>query len=262
MNTKELLLVCTIPFLLTISAFAEPDEPATLEQLKIEAGQAIAREQSGKAVELLNKIANLEPDNPAVYYRLGCEYFRIGKFKQSVSSFDQYVKLVPKAERKLWERGISHYYAGMYKEGAEQFALYQTYHDNDVENSVWRFICMAKTDGLEKARKEMLPIKNDPRVPLMTVYAMFRGEATPEDVMKKAREGDPAEDVLAGRLFYAQLYLGLYHEAHSRPKLARKYITQAWKDHEKTKAISRYMWNVARVHAELLNRKAENKTRE
>ncbi len=258
MNNNNLLFIFAIPFLLITSVQAEPNEPLTLEQLKVQAGKAIAEEQSVEAVKLLNEIIKQEPNNAPAWYRLGCENFRIGKFKQSVASFDQYVKLEPAAERKLWERGISHYYAGMYKEGAEQFALYQTYHDNDVENSVWRYICMAKTEGLKKAREEMLPIKNDPRIPLMTAYAMFQGKATPEDVLKKAKEGDPTEEVLAGRLFYAQLYLGLYYEAHSQPKLARKYITQAWKDHEKTKRISRYMWNVARVHAQLLNQKKEN----
>jgi len=258
MNKNHLLFIFALLFLLVATAQADSDKAPTLEQLKEQASKAISESRSAKAVKLLNEIVKQEPNNAAAWYRLGCEYFRIGKFKQSVADFDQYVKLRPEAERKLWERGISHYYAGMYKEGAEQFALYQTYHDNDVENSVWRYICMAKTEGLEKAREEMLPIKNNPRIPLMTVYAMFQGKATPEDVLKKAHEGEPTPEVLAGRLFYAQLYLGLYYEAHSKPELARKYITLAWKDHQKTQRISRYMWNVARVHAELLNRKEEN----
>jgi len=257
MNKNYLLFTIVLPFLLIASAQGEADKAPTLEQLKEQAGKAISESRSAEAVKLLDEIVKQEPGNAAAWYRLGCENFRIGKFKQSVASFDQYVKLEPAAERKLWERGISHYYAGMYKEGAEQFALYQTYHDNDVENSVWRYICMAKTEGIKKAREEMLPIKNDPRIPLMTAYAMFQGKATPEDLLKKAHEGEPAPEVLAGRLFYAQLYLGLYYEAHSKPELARKYITLAWKDHQKTQQISRYMWNVARVHAELLNREEE-----
>ena len=245
--------------LAAVSAYAGSEKEPTLGQLKEQARQAIAEHRNARARKLLNEIAKREPDNAPVWYQLGYINFQLGEFKQSVAAFDQFVKLRPEAEQKLWERGISHYYAGMYQEGARQFALYQTYHDNDVENSVWRFLCMAKTDGLEKARRQMLPIKNDPRIPLMTVYAMFQGKATPEDVLNKAREGEPAADVLAGRLFYAQLYLGLYYEAHSQPELARKYITLAWKDHQKTQHISRYMWNVARVHAELLNRKAETK---
>ena len=258
-NLHSLLLL----FLLILSSLSSSPiiaeeklgETATVEQLAKQAGIAISEERSADAVKLLTRILKLDPKNASVWYRRGCENFRIGDFKQSVSDFDQYVTLRPNAERQLWERGISHYYAGMYKQGAEQFALYQTYHDNDVENSVWRYLCMAKTEGIEKARKEMLKIKNDRRIPLMTSYAMFQGKATADDVLKAANAGNPEPAVLAGRMFYAQLYLGLYYEAHSQPKLAKKHITMAWKDHDQTKGISRYMWNVARVHAEFLKAK-------
>lgn len=259
MLTKSILRLLVFVLSLTTSVFvqAEDEKSATLEQLKERAGIAISQEHSAKAVKLLTKILELEPKNAAALYRRGCENFRIGQFKNSVADFDQFVVLRPEAEQKLWERGISHYYAGMYKQGAEQFALYQTYHDNDVENSVWRYLCMVKTDGVEKARKEMLPIKNDPRIPLMTSYAMFQGKASEKDVMKAVHAEKPEPAVLAGRLFYAQLYLGLYYEAHDQPELARKQINMAWKDHEKTEGISRYMWNVARVHAQFLKKKTE-----
>ncbi|MBL4883040.1 MAG: hypothetical protein JKY95_00710 [Planctomycetaceae bacterium] len=253
----SLLLLFVLTVATISSTQAETEKPVTVDQLKEQAGLAISEERSAEAVKLLTEILKHEPKNSAIWYRRACENFRIGQFKQSVADFDQFVELNPAAEQKLWERGISHYYAGMHKQGAEQFALYQTYHDNDVENSVWRYICMVKTDGVEKARKEMLTIKNDPRIPLMTSYAMFQGKATAEDVLADAKAGNPEPEVLAGRMFYAQLYLGLYYEAHSKPELAKKYITQAWKDHEKTQGISRYMWNVARVHAEFLKQKAE-----
>ncbi len=220
---------------------------------------ALAKEDSERAVKLLTEVIKQEPENGAAWYRRGCEHFRLGKFKESVADFDHYVKLVPAAEQRLWERGISHYYAEMYREGAEQFALYQTYHDNDVENSVWRFLCMAQTEGLDKARQEMLPIKNDPRIPLMEAYALFQGKSTPEKVLEQAHAGNPAEEELAGRLFYARLYLGLYYEAHNQPEKAREYIAAAWKEHDGSPRISRYMWHVARVHASLHENKDQKK---
>lgn len=234
-----------------LSLMGSPAAGQEARSLGQELREALAGEDSVRAVKLLTELIAQEPENEAAWYRRGCEHFRLGKFKESVADFDRYVKLAPAAEQRLWERGISHYYAEMHREGAEQFALYQTYHDNDVENSVWRFLCMAKTDGLDKARQEMLPIKNDPRIPLMEAYALFQGKSTPEKVLEQAHAGNPTEDELAGRLFYARLYLGLYYEAHNQPEKAREYITAAWKEHDGSPRISRYMWHVARVHASL-----------
>ncbi|MCH8194972.1 MAG: hypothetical protein IIB12_02755, partial [Chloroflexi bacterium] len=79
----------------------------------------------------------------------------------SVVDFDKYVALRPKAESRQWERGISDYYAKKYKQGAKQFELYQTYHDNDVENSTWRYLCMARTEGVEAARNALATVDRD-----------------------------------------------------------------------------------------------------
>jgi len=52
-------------------------------------------------------------------------------------------------------------------------------------------------------------------------------------------------------LFYAHLYIGLWHEVAGRAEEAKKHILEA----EKHK-IGHYMWDVAHVHAERL-RKAD-----
>ncbi|MBV11718.1 hypothetical protein [Rubinisphaera sp.] len=250
------LCVFTMPHLK-----ADEAEQKQLKEISQKISEAIDKDQDAEAVRLLSEFISIDPASPRAWYLRGVYHFNIQKFKESVSDFDQYVKLLPAAEVKLWERGISHYYAGMYKAGAEQFALYQTYHDNDVENSVWRFLCMTKTDGIEVARKEMLPIRNDPRIPLMEAYALFRGESTPEKVLEAAKAGDPAPEVLAGRMFYAQLYLALYFEALEDHEQAQKYATAAWKEHEKTQGISRYMWQVAKIHALQYDKKEQSETK-
>ena len=244
--------------LLSIQPIAAEDSEQDVDEIWSRMIVASRQEKDAEAVKLLDAYLKAGGTSPHAEYLRGVHLFRLQEFKQSVAAFDRYVILRPEAERKLWERGISHYYAEMYKEGAEQFALYQTYHDNDVENSVWRFICMAKTDGVEKARKEMLPIRNDPRIPLMEAYALFRGESTPEKVLEVAKQGNPEAEVLAGRMFYAQLYLALYYDAIGEKVKALDYATQAWKDHESTQQISRYMWQVAKVHAQTLSAKKKS----
>ena len=69
--------------------------------------------------------------------------------------------------------------AGKYDAGAKQFAAYQTVDSNDVENAVWRFLCMARAHGVDEARKSLLKVKHDARVPMMEIYALFAGQAKP-----------------------------------------------------------------------------------
>ncbi|MBM4005616.1 MAG: tetratricopeptide repeat protein [Planctomycetes bacterium] len=204
---------------------------------------------SADAVAKLDQLLGLEPENARAFYIRGRENFRLGRVKEAVADFDRYVKLAPDAEPRQWERGIALYYAGEYARGARQFELYQTFDNRDVENSVWRFLCMAREQGVEKARAVMLPIKNDPRVPMMQVFELYRGTIEPEQVLRTARDGDPAPEVLAARLFYADLYLGLYFEATGDTDQARKYIELAAdKKLQHAQRINGYMWDVASIH--------------
>ena len=115
---------------------------------------------------------------------------------------------------------------------------------------------MVPTEGVEKSRAVMLPIKDDRRIPMMKVYDMFRGKATPEQVLENVTADDPKGDVLSGRLFYAHLYLGLYLEAVGEKREARKYIALAAdKKLANHPRINGYMWDVARIHHEQKGKK-------
>lgn len=194
-----------------------------------------------------------EPTAPDPYYWRGRSRFRRGEIAACVKDFDRLVELAPRREPSQWERGIALYYAGEFARGAKQFELYQTYDNRDVENSVWRYLCLARDQGVAKARATMLPIEGDRRVPMMTIYELYRGQKQPEDVLKDAQAGEPPADILAGRLFYAHLYLGLFFEAQGDAAQARKYLTLAADKALRTKpGVNSYMWSVADVHAQRL----------
>ena len=191
----------------------------------------------------------LDPKVAFGYVNRGAVYFRLGRFAESVADFDKGIELLPDERPKLWQRGISLYYAGRYEDGRKQFEVHQTYNPHDVENAAWHFLCVARASGIDKARASLIPIEGDARVPMMQVHALFAGRAKPEDVLAAARAGQPAPAELDGRLFYAHLYLGLYFEALRDTKAAREHIYKAAEfkaDH--------YMGDVARVHAQVLRR--------
>lgn len=222
-------------------------------ELLAEAEAAAASGDSTTAVRLATEAIEAEQTLPTAFYFRARERFRLGLISESVADFDRFIELQPSAASRQWERGIACYYAKQYEKGAKQFELYQTYHDNDVENSVWRYLCMVPTEGVEKARSTILPIRNDRRVPMMQVFELYRGNLKPEEVLAACISDKPDEETLAGRLFYAHLYLGLYYEVAGELPLARKYISLAAdKKLAKNPRINGYMWDVAQIHAELM----------
>jgi lipoprotein NlpI len=223
----------------------------TAESLLTRATEAAQRREFDRAITLLTSLIEKDAKFADAWYLRGRANFCVGKIAESVADFDKFVQLSPNAESRQWERGIAYYYAGEFAKGAKQFELYQTYHDQDVENSVWRYLCVARTEGVEKAQSNMLPISEDRRVPMMQIYDLYRGKLKPDDVLTAAKAGSPTKEVLNTRLFYAHLYLGLWHEAASRAAEAKEHLLKA-EEHK----IGHYMWDVAHVHAERL-RKSE-----
>lgn len=239
---------CFVALLLLVGMFRGLHaEDSTAADLLIRAREAATREEHGTAKQLLDKAID-QPNCPNdAYYWRGRSLFCLGQVVKAVADFDEYVKKNKASESRQWERGIAMYYAGQYQRGADQFELYQTYHDNDVENSVWRFLCVAKAKDVKTAQKNLLPIRDDRRIPMMKIYDLYRGKATPDDVLDAAEQGaDPTR--IAGQRFYAQLYVGLYYEATGKPKAAAPLLKAAAESHRTTRSVNRYMWSVADVH--------------
>ena len=104
------------------------------------------------------------------------------------------------------------------------------------------------SDDGGKAPAAMLAIGNDRRIPMMEVYSLFQGKSTPAKVMELAQKASENQQKMA--MFYAHLYLGLYHESQDEPKKAIEHMEQAAKLGPK----DHYMGDVARVHWELLKK--------
>jgi len=208
--------------------------------------------QPQKAVKDLNQALALDPAAALAYYHRGEENFKLGRVKESAADFDKFVDLSPDQAPKLWQRGISLYYAGRYEDGQRQFELHQTINSNDVENAVWHFLCVARRAGIDKARAALLKVENDPRVPMMQIYALYAGKGSAEEVMTAATTGKSSPNELNERLFYAHLYLGLYFDVAGNEKMAREHIVQA----AELFNVESYMGDAARIHAALLRQQS------
>jgi lipoprotein NlpI len=209
-----------------------------------------ARREFDNAIDDYSHVIKLLPESPGAYQSRGEDYFRVGEFKKSVADFDKVIELKPDNAPYHWQRGISLYYAGEFDRGAKQFELHKTVNPNDVENAVWHFLCVSRLRGVAEARKVLIPIQGDGRVPMMQVYDLFAGKGTAKAVMDAAEAGNATDADRKRQLFYAHLYLGLYAVSAGDAAEAKKHVLQAEK-----LADDDYMGDVARVHAGLLGKK-------
>ncbi len=177
------------------------------------------------------------PNDPKAYIQRGMVNFKLAKIDESIQDFDTAEKLDPRLTPYLWQRGLSFYYADRFEEGAKQFEIDLTVNSRDVEETVWRYLCIARQQGATEARNSLLEVKNDPRQVMRRLWELYAGNCAPEDVIAAGKI-----DGIRG-LFYSHLYVGLYCEAGSDIAGAREYIAKAieWE-------LDDYMWYLGRVH--------------
>jgi lipoprotein NlpI len=206
------------------------------------------------AVKFASKAVEADPKLADAYNLRGMAQFMRSRFAESVADFDRYIALRPGDGPGHWQRGISLYYAGKYDEGRKQFNAYEKVDTNDVENAVWHFLCVARKDGVAKARKGILKIGKDRRPVMTEVYELFKGKLRPADVEAAARAVGGGEEAKRRAWFYAHLYLGIYYDVTGDRKQALAHLKLA----DEKYRIGHYMGDVARVHHALL-RKAPTK---
>lgn len=177
------------------------------------------------------------------------EDFAAGRLAAAAAGFDEVAALAPRAAPQLWQRGIALYYVGRYQDCREQFESHRLVNPNDVENAAWHFLCVARADSPAAARGALLPVGPDSRAPMREIYRLFRGEASPEEVLAAGERA--AERGRVSGLFYAHLYVGLHHEALGEDASARTHLAAA--AGERFARAGGYMHMVARVHVRWLD---------
>ncbi|HUS39121.1 MAG TPA: hypothetical protein VMX74_06705 [Pirellulales bacterium] len=182
-----------------------------------------------------------EPESPQEHVARGMELFRANDIDASLRHFDKAAVLDPDIVPRLWQRGISHYYAGKYKDGVRQFEIHKTANPHDVENAAWHFLCAARVVGIDAARKSIIEIdtRHDSRIPMKEIYNLYAGSGSVDAVFKSAEKADRPTASM-----YANLYLGLYYEVAGEKDKAKRHMQKA----ASAKLSGQYMHDVAKVH--------------
>lgn len=199
-----------------------------------------------EAIKWIRLLVEHQPDNISYLLQQGDVAFFVGQFDESVQAYDQAISLAPEQAARLWQRGLALYYAEKFQDGVKQFELHQTVNSQDVENAVWHFLCKARATDIDNARKSLIEIQQDARIPMAEIFEMFAGKREPQNVLEAFGSADGTESPNANEQYYANLYVGLYLES----------IGESQKSLEAMKAAveicpiprGNFMGEVARVH--------------
>ncbi len=173
----------------------------------------------------------------------GTRAFMAGNMGEALRQWDRQIAEDPSAGPHHWQRGLALYYAGRYKDGRVQFEEHQVVNSQDVENAAWHFLCVAKLESPEAARRVFIPITADRRVPLKEIHALYAGKGSAEAVLAAAERSATGE-ALRNQRCYARLYLGLYSEALGDQAKAKEHLLLAAGEYR----MDHYMGKVAVVH--------------
>ncbi len=183
------------------------------------------------------------PGTPDRIFEKAVSLFFDAKPDKAADAFDQLVQVQPDCQPGLWQRGLAMYYAGRFEDGRKQFELHRTVNPNDVENPAWHYLCVARETSPDDARRDMLDVGLDSRVPMKQILELYKGDGSEENVLEHAARGTGQQQ--RNQLCYAHLYLGLYAEANGDMQKAKDHILQAAGPY----SMDHYMGRVASVHA-------------
>lgn len=226
--------------------------------------QTFRTEEEAKATwtvqaDALSRQIEAHPGTLRLYSQRGDLRFFLGDFPRAVADYSKMVELDPEVDTSHWRRGIAYFYAGDFKAAGEQFERYHSYDQVDRENGIWRYLSQRKALGQEKAREGLLKYEKDDREPFPDVYRLFAGTIEPKAILERINESkELSPDEREKRLFYAELYIGLNEAVEGRNESAIRFLKRAvvntWA--EDAGYGPHYMWQVARLHLEQLQRAA------
>lgn len=241
--------------------------PVAADEPKVEGGdlrqhpltvddRAKLRKQWDDDLADVSKKLDATPDSVSLLSKRGDVLFFRGEFAKSVRDYERMSELDPTLDASHWRLGIAYFYAEQPQKSAAQFDKFFVTDDVDREAGLWKYIAQAPTLGTEKARTGLLKYKKDDREPMPTIYRLFEAELTPDELLKSVDAKLP-ENVREQRLFYIELYLGLWHDAFKRPKEALPHFRAATANRWGRSASygPNYMWHVGRLHYERLTEK-------
>jgi lipoprotein NlpI len=231
--------------LVTTALASEPPIPA-IERTSMLAAFTEQVAALGQAIEG-------SPREVALYSRRGDRHLFLGQFAAAVADFEKMIALDPAQDAPHWRLGIAYYFTGQFAKSARQFEKYHAYDGGDRENGLWKFLGDAKILGREPAQRAMLVYTRFDREPFPALYELFAGAKNTDDFFAGIKVRKLTDNPAV--MFFANYYAGLHEEilGHHPKALAllREAVASTWG--RTAEGGPAYMWQVARLHYEILS---------
>lgn len=246
----------------SLFALAEdrPGKLATVREHPLSADERKQLQQSWDVgLQEQTKRLIAKPDDLQALSKRGDLHFFRGDFIDSLRDYEKMCEVDPAQEPGHWRLGLAQFYVGQFETSAKFFDRFFQTDDVDREGGLWKWLAQAKGAGSEKAREGLLKYTKFDREPMPTVYRLFEGTITPNELLKTVEDSKLSKTEREKRLFYIELYIGLWLDALKKPVEALPHFHAATANTWPRDAGygPNWMWHVARVHFELLNRQAK-----
>jgi dipeptidyl aminopeptidase/acylaminoacyl peptidase len=203
------------------------------------------------AGEVVEAIAE---SGPALHARAG-ELFKLRRFREAVAAYDRAIAAGgAHTKDSCWERGLACYYAGDFACGQKQFEGYHTVGPLDIENGIWRWLCIAEAESVEKAIDSFYTYPRKVRPPFPALHALYAGTGGPAAVLAEAAAvPDPGR---TEAVFYGHYYIGKHLEARGKRREALEAVEAAL-EHR----IAHFMYDCAVIDRDRLRAALEREAR-
>ncbi|CAM9574942.1 unnamed protein product [Pylaiella littoralis] len=159
-----------------------------------------------------------------------------GMLEKAAEYYTSASELSPPSAR-TWPLGLVLYYLGRYEEAAVRLdtdirSFEKQFEECATDERIWQAAAWIRGAGeagadVEQVAAALPPLSiPEPNALRRTVYNMFRGGDTPEDVQRVAKLNADGIDYL-GVEFFFKVFMGLYHDAHRNEDEAERYIIAA-----------------------------------
>ena len=82
-----------------------------------------------------------------------------------------------------------------------QFKIDLTVNAKDLEETVWRYLCIAQESGAAIPKNSLLAVENDARLVMRQVYELFAENCKPDDVLAAGKK-EGKRGSFYGHLYY------------------------------------------------------------
>jgi lipoprotein NlpI len=198
----------------------------------------------------------LKPNAVELFSRRGDARMFLGDFRGARKDYEKMIQLEPLLKVSHWRLGITYFYLGLFKKAAHQFEIYHQHDAVDRENGIWRFMSQVQQSGVVEARQNLIKYKQSDRPPYPWLYDLFKGEMKPPVLFARIHQAKYPKGYHSRVLFHAYLYVGIYLEmVEGKITEAEKYLAQAVSN-EYGRTTGTYMWQVARIHYQQIQKRA------